>query len=104
MLLLPGGDKVEGLQQMQRARERGELLRGEADFQLRRIYLWYEQKVDEALRLLDGLRTAYPHNPLFLQSIAEVHDVYRHDDAASLDAWRALLALARDRKRRAAGR
>jgi tetratricopeptide (TPR) repeat protein len=98
MLLLPGGNKVEGLQQMQRARERGELLRGEADFQLVWIDLWYEQKVDEALRLLDGLRTAYPHNPLFVQSIAEVQDVYRHDDAASLDAWRALLALARDRK------
>jgi tetratricopeptide (TPR) repeat protein len=98
MLLMPGGNKIEGMQQMQRARERGELLRGEADFQLVWIDLWYEQKVDEALKLLDGLRAAYPHNPLFVQSIAEVHDVYRHDDAASLDAWRALLALARDRK------
>ncbi len=98
MLLLPGGNRVEGLQQMQRARDRGELLRGEADFQLAWIYLWYEQKADEALALLDGLRTTYPHNPLFVQSIAEVQDVYRHDDAASLEAWRALLALARDRK------
>ncbi len=98
MLLLPGGNKVEGLQQMQRARDRGELLRGEADFQLVWIYLWYEQKTDDALKLLDGLRTAYPHNPLFVQAIAEVQDVYRHDDAASLEAWRALLALARDRK------
>lgn len=41
MLLMPGGNKVEGLQQMQRARERGELLRGEADFQLAWVYLWY---------------------------------------------------------------
>ena len=98
MLLMPGGNKVEGLQQMQRARERGELLRGEADFQLAWVYLWYERKTDEALKLLDGLRTTYPHNPLFVQSIAEVQDEYRHDDAASLDAWRALLALARDRK------
>ena len=98
MLLLPGGNRVEGLQQMQRARDGGELLRGEADFQLAWIYLWYEQKVDEALTLLEGLRATYPHNPLFVQSIAEVHDVYRHDDAASLDAWRTLLALARDRK------
>jgi tetratricopeptide (TPR) repeat protein len=98
MLLMPGGNKVEGLQQMQRARERGELLRGEADFQLAWIYLWYEQRTDDALTLLDGLRTTYPHNPLFVQSIAEVQDVYRHDDAASLEAWRTLLALARDRK------
>jgi len=98
MLLLPGGNRVEGLQQMQRARERGELLRGEADFQLVWVYLWYEQRVDEALRLLGELRASYPHNPVFVQTIADVHDVYRHDDAASLEAWRALLALARDRK------
>ncbi len=98
MLLLPGGNRVEGLQQMQRARDSGGLLRGEADLQLAWIDLWYEQKVDEALRLLEGLRATYPHNPFFLQAIAEVHSVYRHDDAASLDAWRTLLALARDRK------
>ena len=98
ILLMPGGNKVEGLQQMQRTRERGELLRGEADFQLAWVYLWYEQKPDEGLKLLEGLRVTYPHNPLFVQSIAEVQDEYRHDDAASLEAWRALLALARDRK------
>jgi tetratricopeptide (TPR) repeat protein len=98
MLLLPGGDRVGGLQQMQRARDRGELLRGEADYQLASIYLWYEHRVDDALKLLDGLRTTYPHNPLFVEAIATVHDVYRDDDAASLDTWRALVALARDRK------
>jgi len=98
MFFLPGGDRVEGLREMVRARDRGELLRGEADFQLQVIYLWYEKKVDAALALLDGLRTKYPHNPLFVQSIAEVHDVYRHDHASSLDAWRALFDLARQRR------
>jgi tetratricopeptide (TPR) repeat protein len=98
MLLLPGGDKVEGLREMVRARDRGELLRGEADFQLHLIYLWYEHNDDEALRLLDGLRAAYPHNPLFPQSIADAQHVYRHDHAASLDAWRVLLDLARQKR------
>jgi tetratricopeptide (TPR) repeat protein len=98
MLFLPGGDKVQGLREMLRARDRGELLRGEADFQLQVIYLWYEQNYEEALRLLEGLRAQYPHNPLYLQSIAEVHDVYRHDHAASLDAWRALFNLARQKR------
>jgi tetratricopeptide (TPR) repeat protein len=98
MLFLPGGDKVEGLREMLRARDRGELLRGEADFQLHLIYLWYEHDVEEALRLLEGLRAAYPHNPLFLQSIAEVQHVYRHDHPASLDAWRTLLTLARQQR------
>ncbi len=94
MLFLPGGDRVEGLREMVRARDRGELLRGEADFQLHLISLWYEQNVDRALALLEDLRGRYPHNPLFLQSIAEIHDVYRHDHASSLDAWRALFDLA----------
>jgi tetratricopeptide (TPR) repeat protein len=98
MLALPGGNKVEGLREMLRARDRGELLRGEADFQLHVIYLWYEQHYEEALRLLEGLRAAYPHNPLFLQSIAEVQHVYRHDLPASLEAWRALFALARQQR------
>jgi tetratricopeptide (TPR) repeat protein len=98
MLLLPGGDRTEGLEEMQRARDRGELLRGEADYQLAWIYLWYEHRVDEALTLLDGLRTTYPHNPLFVETIADVHEVYRHDNASSLDTWRALFALARDRR------
>ncbi len=98
MLFLPGGNKAEGLQEMLRARDRGELLRGEADFQLHVIYLWYEQDYEEALRLLEGLHASYPHNPLFLQSIAEVQHVYRHDLPASLDAWRALFTLARQRR------
>ncbi len=98
MLFLPGGDRAEGLKEMWRARDRGELLRGEADFQLQIIYLWYERDYDEALRLLEGLRTTYPHNPLFLQSIADVQDVYRHDHPASLDAWRTLFDLARQHR------
>jgi tetratricopeptide (TPR) repeat protein len=98
MLFLPGGNKVEGLREMLRARNRGELLRGEADFQLQVIYLWYERNHDEALRLLEGLKSAYPHNPQFPQAIAEVQDVYRHDRPASLDAWRGLFDLARQKR------
>ena len=75
LLGLPGGNREQGLQEMWRARNRGELLRGEADFQLQLIDLWYEQKPVEALTLLEGLRASYPHNPIFLQSIADVEDV-----------------------------
>jgi tetratricopeptide (TPR) repeat protein len=98
MLFLPGGDKAEGLREMLRARDGGELLRGEADFQLHVVYLWYEQDYEEALRLLEGLHAAYPRNPLFLASIADVQNVYRHDHPASLEAWRALFSLARQRR------
>jgi tetratricopeptide (TPR) repeat protein len=94
LLLLPGGDRVLGLREMLQARDRGELLKGEADFQLHLIYLWYEKRTTEALDLLERFDARYPHNPLFLQRIAEIRDGYLHDRAASAAAWQALLARA----------
>jgi tetratricopeptide (TPR) repeat protein len=95
LLFLPGGDRVKGLREMLQARDRGEMIRGEADYQLHLVYLWYEQKADEALKLLDELRERYPRNPLFVQAAAEVHDVYQHDHSGSLDVWRSMFNLAR---------
>jgi hypothetical protein len=103
LLLLPGGDREEGLAQMLRARNRGRLLRGEADYQLHLIYLWYEEEPERALELLRGLEQHYPTNPLFVMRIAEIQDAYRHDITASLDTWRTLLALAREGRVSAAG-
>ena len=91
LLLLPGGDRAQGLQEMLRAREHGELLRGEADYQLHWVYLWYEQQPARALELLQGLDARYPSNPLFLQRIADVQHVYFSDHQASAVSWRALL-------------
>ena len=42
--LAAGRRSREGLREMLQARDSGELLRGEADYQLHLIYLWYEQK------------------------------------------------------------
>jgi hypothetical protein len=92
LLLLPGGDKTEGMQEMMRAREHAELLRDEADYQLHLIYLWYEKQPEHALALLTGLRDRHPHNPLFPQLIAQVEDLYLHDLKASLRTWQTLLA------------
>ena len=50
------------------------------------------------MKLLDELRRRYPHNPLFLQAVAEVQDVYLHDHPASLATWRAMFDLARQRR------
>jgi tetratricopeptide (TPR) repeat protein len=98
LLLLPGGDREEGLEQMLRARERGRLLQGEADYQLHIIYLWYEEQTARALELLRGLQRHYPGNPLFLSQIAEIQEVYQHDITASLTTWRTLLAMAREQR------
>jgi hypothetical protein len=98
LLLLPGGDREEGLREMLRARSRGRLLQGEADYQLHIIYLWYERQPRRALELLAGLQARYPGNPLYLTQIAEIRDAYEHDISASLDAWLSLLAAAREQR------
>jgi hypothetical protein len=95
LLLLPGGDKAEGMREMMRAREHAELLGDEADYQLHVIYLWYEKEPQRALALLTGLRDHHPRNPLFPQLIAQVQDVYLHDLQASLRTWRSMLDAAR---------
>jgi tetratricopeptide (TPR) repeat protein len=102
LLLLPGGDRTLGLREMLEARERGQLISGEADYQLHLVYLWYEHKPADALGLLGTLRSRYPSNPLFLQRIAEVQDQYVHDHPASAAAWRDLLDRARSNRVNAA--
>lgn len=95
-LLLPGGDRRAGLQEMLRARDAGQLLRSEADYQLHLIYLWYEHQPLRAIALVAGLRDRHPRNPYFPQVIAEIQDAYLHDPTASLRSWQALLAGARE--------
>jgi tetratricopeptide (TPR) repeat protein len=94
LLLLPGGDRAQGLREMLQARDRGELLRGEADFQLHWLYLWYEQSPQRALELLRGLDARFPSNPVFLERVAEVQSAYLNDHAASAATWESLLERA----------
>jgi len=94
LLLLPGGNRVEGLQQLERAATEGQLVRGEAQFQIHLLYLWYENRFGEALALVRALQHRYPRNPLFYQIEAEILDAYLHDPAASLRASEQLLARA----------
>jgi tetratricopeptide (TPR) repeat protein len=95
LLALPGGDRVKGLQEMLQARQLGVLLRGEADYQLHYIYLWYEQQPLRALELLRDLDGRYPSNPIFIERIADVENDYQHDHPAAARAWQTLLDRAR---------
>jgi len=90
LLLLPGGDRVQGLKDMETVHERGTLLRGEADYQLHWIYLWYENQPKHALDLLNGLRNRYPANPHLAMRAGEIEEQYFHDAGASLGVWQAL--------------
>ena len=91
LLLLPGGDRAEGLARMWQARDHGQVMAGEATFQLHVIDLWYEKQFTRAVESLRALERAHPRNPYFPQLVAEVMDVYFHDRTASLDGWRRLL-------------
>jgi hypothetical protein len=95
LLLLPGGNRVRGLQEIQQARDRGLLLTGEADYQLHVLYLWYEHRPSDALALLEKLDSRYPSNPLFLERIATVRAEYLHDHHGSAAAWQELIDRAR---------
>jgi hypothetical protein len=96
LLALPGGDRVKGLQEIVRARDGGGLLRGEADFQLHIIDLWYEHEPARAIELLKSLDARFPANPIFLERIADAYDAYLHDARSSAAAWRTLIDRAHD--------
>lgn len=95
LLLLPGGDRVQGLTHMQQARTHGALLTDEAAYQLHLIDLWYEQKPERALGLLKDLVQRHETNPLFWKLLGDTEDVYLHDRAAAIATFRTL----RDRAR-----
>jgi tetratricopeptide (TPR) repeat protein len=95
LMFLPGGDRPGGLKEMEQTRSKGLLLRGEADYQLHLIYLWYEKQPATALRLIEGLRARYPTNPVFYLRLAEVQSYYIRDHQAALQTYRALFDAAR---------
>jgi tetratricopeptide (TPR) repeat protein len=94
LLLLPGGDRVAGLRDMEQARTRAQVLRSEAAYQLHLVYLWYEKEPERALTLTRELRTRYPHNPHFFEIEADIHDLHRSDPGSSLQVWRSLFDAA----------
>jgi len=95
LLLLPGGNRAGGLAEMQRTQAGGILLRGEADYQLYQIYLWYEHRPVDALHLIESLQKRYPHNPIFALRLAMVQSDQIHDRNASAQTYRTLLQSAR---------
>ena len=95
LMFLPGGNRTGGLKEMEQTRSKGLLLRGEADYQLHLIYLWYEKQAATALRLIDGLHARYPHNPVFFLRLADVQAIYIRNHHAALQTYRAMLDAAR---------
>lgn len=85
LLFLPSGNRTEGLKQIQRAAQGGELWGQEAHFNLIDIYSDLEGRPDEAVRLALDLKRAYPDNPKALLTLAEteLHPTVEHYAAAA---------------------
>jgi tetratricopeptide (TPR) repeat protein len=96
LLMMPGGDKTRGLQQMIETQQRGLYLGSEADYQLHLIYLWYEHDTEKALSLLRTLEARHPRNPYFPASIADLYHVYYQDHGSALATYRGMLEEAQD--------
>jgi tetratricopeptide (TPR) repeat protein len=94
IMLLPGGNRSAGMEQMLRAGDTGRLVSSEVDYQLHVIDVWYEKQPARALERLGRLRSRHPHNPHFPQAMAEIEDFYLDDTAASLRTWTTLLEAA----------
>jgi len=62
---IPGGTKEEGVRELQRGMNSGQLSAQVARFYLAMNLLNYEQKYEEALRVITPLAEKYPGNPLF---------------------------------------
>lgn len=60
---LPGGNRALGLEQIERAARQGDLFATQAQLQLMQIYALFENRPEEALRLVEDLKRRYPDNP-----------------------------------------
>jgi tetratricopeptide (TPR) repeat protein len=73
LILLPGGDRLVGLRQMQEAMEKGQLVTAEARFHLAKNYSRpIDRQYARSLELLRQMGQQYPHNPLWKLLVGSV--------------------------------
>jgi tetratricopeptide (TPR) repeat protein len=72
-LFLPGGNRVEGLKQVERAFNEGSLMSFPAGMLLMEMYATYEHRVDDAVRVGERLARDYPGNPDVEMQLAEIY-------------------------------
>lgn len=83
LIRLPGGNRSEGIEQLQEAARRNNFVSTEAKFFLASIYLREsQQRYAEAESLLKGLTEKYPNNPIFCFALANSQKLQRKYDLA----------------------
>jgi tetratricopeptide (TPR) repeat protein len=105
LIRLPGGDRARGLEQLQTAADKGEIVVGEARFHLAKNYSRSnERQYAKSLELLQAMQRDYPHNPLWKllvgsleirmgqaeQGEALYREVIRETEDPASDVWKPL--------------
>lgn len=79
---IPGGDKEEGIRQLQLAAEGGTVTRAGARFYLGRNLRTYDLDYRRAIEVLTPLVAEFPQNPIFQLLLADTHAKLNHKEAA----------------------
>lgn len=88
---IPGGNKQEGIRQMQVGIDRGVFLSVDARFYLAKNFRTYDQRYQDALSTAEPLVTRYPRNPVLLLFVGNL-DAELGRNAKASEYFRAVLA------------
>ena len=80
---IPGGDKQQGVEQMETGMNKGLFLAVDARFILSRALRTYDQKYERALAVAEPLVLRYPHSPMFLLLAGNLNAELGRKDKAS---------------------
>jgi hypothetical protein len=92
---LPAGDRERGLSYLKTAAERGALTSVDAKFALLEIYVFNENRLDDALAIARELQSKYPGNQTFARYLLKIY-LGLKDRARLTQAARQILALVKE--------
>jgi tetratricopeptide (TPR) repeat protein len=93
---IPGGNKENGVKQMQVGMNRGVLMAVDVRFILARALRQYDQRYEQALSVAEPLGMRYPHNPIFLLLLGNLNTELGRSADATKYFRSALQSLAPD--------
>jgi tetratricopeptide (TPR) repeat protein len=80
---IPGGNKREGIREMETGISQGTLMAVEARFYLAKNLRTYDQQYERAANLMEPLIARYPRNPSFLLLLGNLNaELHRYDRAS----------------------
>src|SRR6202042_2128215 len=80
---IPGGNREEGVKQLEVGMNEGVLMGVDARFILARVLHQYDFKYEQALAVAEPLSARYPRNPIFMLLVGNLHAELGHNTKAS---------------------